>query len=460
MLVVGGGLVGSLLAIYLARRGHRVSVYDRQPDPRAARHGTRRPSINLTLCRRGLDALDRVGLKQAVLDLTVPCYGRRIHGLDSSVTEQPYGTRGEAIYSISRVALNELLVAHAAKEAGVTFHFEQKLVQLDLAETGAVFEDLRSGALRRVTGARIFGADGAYSSVRLQLQKNELFNYSQTYLDQGYRELSIPALPDGGWPLEPNALHVWPRGNYMLLAFPNHDGSFTASLHMPWQGERSHESIRTEAQLLQLLREAFPDAVDLLPAGAAQEFLARPANSMLTVRCEPWSYRDKVLLIGDAAHAILPYYGQGANAGFEDCAVLDACLERHPGDFGAVFHQFESQRRPNMNAIAELCVEHFVELRDLVGDRRHLLRKKIERKLHALFPERYEPLYSMVTFSRRSYAEALRLDREQRAIVDRLLAVDGIDSRLDDAAGAQLLGRYLDDHGRTPKALQHASTVE
>ena len=459
ILVVGGGLVGSLLAIFLARRGHSVAVYDRQPDPRVRRGSAHRPSINLTLCRRGLDALDRVGLKQAVLELTVPCYGRKIHGIDSSVTDQPYGVRGEAIYSISRVALNDLLVQRAMQEPGITFHFEQKLLQLELGDSTAVFENTASGAVSKVKAEQIFGADGAYSSVRMQLQKTELFNYSQAYLDQGYRELTIPTRPDGTPALAANALHVWPRGGYMLIAFPNRDGSFTSSLHIPWQGERSHESIRNEGQLLDFLREAFPDVVELLPKDAAKEFFARPANSMLTVRCEPWSYRDRVLLIGDAAHAILPYYGQGANAGFEDCAVLDTCVERNGSDWGAAFEQFERIRRPNMNAMAELCVQHFVELRDLVGDRRHLLRRRVERKLHALFPERYQPLYSMVTFSRRSYTEALRLEREQRVIIDRILTLEGIESRLDDPASAQLFARYLDEHGRISKEY-HASPAE
>jgi kynurenine 3-monooxygenase len=438
LLVVGGGLVGSLLAMFLARRGYGVDVYDRQSDPRRGQGGRLRPSINLTLCTRGLAALASLGLDRRILDLAVPLRGRRIHAHDGTIADQPYGNRGESIHSISRAELGDALVGIAREEPGITYHFGEKCVQLDPVRGVARFENIATGTQSEACAEAIFGADGAYSAVRLQLQKRELFNYSQAYSSQGYKELAIPPGPRGEWALDPHALHVWPRGGFMLIGFPNRDRSFTLALHAPYRGEHSFERIQTDADVVAFMREWFPDVVDAIP-DIARQFFARPANSMLTIRCEPWSSSGRVLLVGDAAHAVLPFYGQGANAGFEGCRVLDRCIEAHGDDWPTVFREYERLRRPNMDVMADLCVEHFAELRDRLGDPRFLLRKKLERRLEELDPARFVPLYSMVTFTCTPYAEALRIDHAQRALVDRLLQIEGIESRIHEPTIASIV---------------------
>jgi kynurenine 3-monooxygenase len=423
--IVGGGLVGSLLAIYLSRRGHDVDVFDRQPDPRGGSAGSR-PSVNLTLCTRGLRALAAVGLEQQALARAVPARGRRIHGLDGTVTFQPYGNCGEAIHSISRAELHLMLVRAAFDTPGVTYHFDQKCVKIDATRGDAVFQHTRSGKATKIESAKIFGTDGAYSAVRMQLQKTARFDYSQQYASQGYKELAIPAPADGGWPFEPDALHIWPRGSFMLIGFPNLNRSFSFMLYGPFAGERSFETLTDERGLLAFMRHNFPDVADRIPS-VAQQFFERPANTMLTTRCRPWSRQGNVVLLGDAAHAILPWYGQGANAGFEDVACLDRCLGRYGEDWEAAFSEFELLRRPNMDIMADLCAEHLQELNEHVQDPRFHLRKKVERRLQQLYPHRFSPLYSTVAFTCTPYAEALRLDREQRAVVDRVITLDGIE---------------------------------
>jgi kynurenine 3-monooxygenase len=427
LVVVGGGLVGSLLAIYLSRRGHGVDVFDRKPDPRRSNGTARRPSLNLTLCERGLAALDAVGLRERALALAVPAKGRRIHTVDGEIVYQPYGNHGEAIFSIARSALNALLVEEAERTRGVAYHFEQKCVHVDARTAQARFEHTRTGELTEVRSTKIFGADGAYSGVRLQLQKSELFDYSQQYSAQGYKELAIPA--GSTQALQADALHIWPRGDFMLMAFPNPDGSFTGALYAPFDGEESFEALGDETRLSAFMHEHFPDVASAIP-NLSEQFFARPANTMLTVRCRPWSRAGNVLLVGDAAHSVLPWYGQGANAGFEDVLVLDHCMRTYGDDWEGAFAELEQLRRPNMDVMADLCNDHFHELRDRVADPRFLLRKALERRLQELFPDRFAPLYSMVAFTRTPYAEAVRIDRVQRRVIDRLLGLDGIEAQL------------------------------
>jgi kynurenine 3-monooxygenase len=255
------------------------------------------------------------------------------------------------------------------------------------------------------------------------------FNVGIQYWNEGYKELAVPST-DRGWAVEKNVIHIWPRGNYMLIAFPNTDQSFTCSLHLPFEGSPSFESIITPGHLTRLFKESFPDAVDFIP-GLIDSFFENPTNPMITVKCSPWSYKDKVTILGDAAHSIYPSYGQGANAGFEDCTVLDECIRERPNDRATMLRAFEDRRRPNTDAIAELCVHHFTELHDLVGTPRFLLRKRIERKLNQLYPSDYKDLYSMISFTCLPYIEALQIDRKQRAIVDRLMQVAGSENDLD-----------------------------
>ncbi len=441
ILVAGGGLVGSLLSIYMARQGHEVHLFDRYPDFRTTKIASGR-SINLTICERGFAALDRMGVGARVRDISVPCYGRMVHSVDGSVELQPYGNLGEAIYSISRNTLNQVLLAHALEQPSLTCHFEQKCAEVDLDRLGVTFQDQRSGNVSQWRGDRLFGADGAHSAVRLRLQRTPRFNLVQQYLDQGYKELDAPPTPAGDWPLEGHAIHIWPRGDYMLIGFPNLDRSFTLSLHMPFEGDPSFASLRTPTDLWNLFERSFPDALPLLPNLTA-EYFGRPEASMVTIRCSPWTYRGKVALIGDAAHAMVPSYGQGANSGFEDCSVLADCVAAAGDDWKRAFDTYEALRKPNADAIADLALEHFQELRDLVGDPRFQQRKRIERRINELFPDRYTPLYSLISFTNVPYVEALRRDRAQRTLIDRMMAMPSILDRLESEEIRGVIGELV-----------------
>lgn len=439
--IVGAGLIGPLLSVLLAKEGYAVSVYDQGPHGREATPAESR-SINLTLCERGLRVLDNLGVGDAVRSLAVPAYGRLIHSVDGDLAYQPYGNNKEAIYSVSRRDLSIALLDFAQQNFGIEFHFNEKCTGVDLATATLETTNRKTGNVARHQTSRIFACDGAYSAVRLQLQKVNRFNYSQQYWEQGYKELSVPATATGDWVSEKNVLHIWPRGHYMLIGFPNLDGSFTCSLHIPFEGEISFDSIRTEADLFSLFESVFPDALPHMPKLGA-DFFANPPNSMVTIKCLPWAFQDKVVLIGDAAHAIYPSYGQGANAGFEDCAVIYECIQKYGENWKAIFNEYERRRKPNTDAIADLCVEHFIELRDLVADRRFLLKKEIERKINRMYPEEYKDLYSMITFTCMPYAEALRIDREQRAIVERVMNIEKIEDRLNSTEVERLIAELI-----------------
>ncbi len=445
LLIVGGGLSGSLLALYLARRGHDVDVFERHADP-CGEHGGARSALNITLCERGLAALGGVDMREATLKLTVPARGRRVHARDGSIAYQPYGNRGEAIYSISRSDLNRALIDRAGQDARVHFHFEQKLVQVNLEDGVARFQHTSSGEVREVKATRIFGADGAYSRVRTQMQRGQDFNYSQQYWRHGgYKSLWLPAPANGTPALEGEAIHIWPRGSRMLIGFPNRDGSAMLSLLLPFAGENSYEQLTGETRLLNFFRSHFPDVAGSIPA-LAEQFFAKPANSLVTVRCDPWSRLDRALLIGDAAHAILPSYGQGANAGFEDCAILDRCLDERNEDWGAAFREFEQQRRPALDVMSQLCIEHFAELTDLVGDPAFLRRRETERSLSDLYPELYQPLYSMVSFTRLPYDEAFRIAQRQHDAIDRIVALENVDSKLESPEVRRILQASMEGY--------------
>lgn len=452
VIVVGAGLIGPVLSVFLRKEGHRVTVYERGPDGREAFRAAHR-SINLTLCERGFRALDSIGAGDIVRSISVPAYGRLIHSVDGDLAYQPYGNNEEAIYSVSRRDLNAALLNFAQQNFDIDFRFNEKCTGVDLATATLETTNSLSGNVTRHKASSIFACDGAYSAVRSQLQRVNRFNYSQQYWEQGYKELSVPATATGGWVSEKNVLHLWPRGHHMLIGFPNLDGSFTCSWHIPFEGELSFESIKTEADLLKHFEMSFPDALPHMP-NLVSDFFANPPNSMVTIKCFPWSFQDKVVLMGDAAHAIYPSYGQGANAGFEDCAVIYDCMRQYNGDRRAVFAEYERRRKPHTDAIANLCIEHFIELRDLVGDRNFLLKKEIERKINKLYPEKYKDLYSMITFACLPYADALRIDREQRAIVDQIMNTEKIEERLNSAE----VERLIDDLMRPRRSYTAASS--
>ncbi len=418
VIVVGAGLVGTLWALLLGQRGHRVTLIERRPDlRRSSLPGGR--SINLAVSDRSWRGFRLAGLEERIRRLALPMEGRMIHAPDGALRFQPYGKPGQAIYSFHRRRLNELLLTAAEECPNVELRFEHRCVDVDL-EAPAVWVETPSGALQRLEAEAVFGVDGAYSAVRARLQRLEGFNYCQEYLDYGYKELTIPPSPSGEWALEPRALHIWPRRSFMLIALPNPDRSFTATLFFPLEGELSFAALRTEADVRAFFEHEFPDVLPVMPA-LVEEFFSNPTGHLVTIRCFPWSYDGKVLLLGDAAHAIVPFYGQGMNAGVEDCVLLLHFLQRYE-DWSVAFRAFERFRKPSADAIAQLALDNFVEMRDKVADPRFLLRKKLEQYLAERYPGRFIPLYTMVTFSHMPYAEALRRGRLQEQILDAIMA--------------------------------------
>lgn len=412
--VIGAGLAGSLMAIFLGRAGHRVQVFERRLDPRrAGAEGGR--SINLAISTRGLHALEQVGLKDQVLSNAVPMRGRMIHSPTGELTFQPYGTGGQAINSVSRAGLNLMLLEAAERQAHLTIGFDQRLGSIDF-DRGTLEFTSRAGEVTTAPAGAIVGTDGAFSAVRGQLQIRDRFSYSQSYLAHGYKELYIPPGPGGSFQMEPNALHIWPRGGYMMIALPNQDGSFTCTLFWAFEGANSFAAIRTEDDLRRFFQGTYPDAVPLMPT-LTHDFFANPTSSLVTVRCAPWHLGDKAVLLGDAAHAVVPFYGQGANAAFEDCVVLDECLSAWPADRTRAFSIFEQRRKVHADAIADLALANFVEMRDHVASSSFLFKKKVEKILHRLMPRTFVPLYTMVSFSRIPYADAVaRAARQDRML--------------------------------------------
>ena len=420
--IVGAGLAGPLLAVFLGQRGYRVHLLEMRPDPRVSGGGGGR-SINLALSERGLHALGRAGLETEARSLSIPMRGRMMHAVSGATTFQPYGTEsGQHLNSISRGRLNVLLLEAALACPGVAVSFDAKCEDYD-PETGTLeIVDTRTGGTRRVSAGIVVGADGAFSRIRAAFLRRERFDFRQDYLEYGYKELTLPPV-DGRFALEREALHIWPRRTYMMIALPNTDATFTCTLFWPYEGNPSFAAIRTPEDIRNFFAATFPDAVPYLPR-LVEEFQEHPVGSLVTVRCRPWHDEGRAVLLGDAAHAVVPFYGQGMNASFEDCAVLAECIDRHAPHWDRAFAEFDAMRKPHTDALAELAVENFVEMRDKVGSKTFLWRKRGERWLHRLFPRWYLPLYSMVTFSRIPYATARRRARLQDRVV--LIAIAGL----------------------------------
>jgi kynurenine 3-monooxygenase len=413
--IVGAGLGGSLMATLLGRAGHRVELLERRPDPRSGSVEAGR-SINLAISARGLHALAEVGLREEILGLATPLHGRMIHPLKGPLVFQPYGTHGQAINSISRQALNHTLLGAAENTGKVRLRFQRRCTDVDPAAGHAVTVDSGTGGGEERHAGVIVGADGAYSAVRGQLQRRELHDFSQAYLTHGYKELYIPPGAGGAPRLERHALHIWPRGGFMMMAMANLDGSFTVTLYLAFEGPESFHWLRTSEDVSRFFMHAFPDAISMLP-GLGQDFFANPTGSLVTIRNRPWHHEGAVVLLGDAAHAIVPFFGQGANAAFEDCLSLSAALARHTGDCSRAFPAYEAERRPNADAIADLAIANFHEMRDKVSSPLFRLEKRAEALIHRLFPGWFVPLYTMISFTRIPYAEARdRAARQERAL--------------------------------------------
>ena len=431
--IIGAGLVGSLLSVYLCKRGYNVKIYERRTDMRKEDLVAGR-SINLALSDRGIKALEEIGLMDEIRKICIPMHGRFMHNADGSTAYQPYGKEGQYINSVSRGELNCKLM-DLAEQHGVDIIFNEKCNSIDWNANEIEFEKINSPEIEQVKADLIFGADGAYSAARLthQLQHSR-FQYSQYYIDFGYKELNIPAGENGSSLLEKNALHIWPRGNYMLIALPNMDGSFTCTLFFPFEGDPSFESLDTKEKVTAFFKETFTDAVPLMPT-LEDDFFNNPTASLVTVKCYPWIREDKFALIGDAAHAMVPFFGQGMNCGFEDCSVLNSLIDKHTDDWTNILSEYQQLRKPDGDAICDLALNNFVEMRDKVADPKFLLQKKIEAAFSKKHPDKWIPLYSQVTFSPQiRYNDALISGQKQEAIMKEIMALPDIENKWQDEA--------------------------
>jgi kynurenine 3-monooxygenase len=419
--LIGSGLAGGLLAAYLGRRGYDVDLYERRADPREGNIVGGR-SINLAVSTRGIHALEQIGIADEVLRHAIPMRGRMIHDKSGDLHFAPYDVDPKkCINSIGRAALNTTVIEAAQRYSNVRVHFNHRCTDVDLTEPVAYLETETSQTgndqLIPARGDAVVGVDGAFSAVRQSMQKKLAnFEYDESYLAHGYKELTIPPAPNGSWQMEKNALHIWPRKSFMMIALPNPDGSFTCTLFWEFEGPRSFATTKTDDEVCDFFREEFPDAVPLMPA-LLEDFRENPTGSLVTIRCGPWFYKDKVALVGDAAHAVVPFYGQGMNAAFEDCVVLNECLEKFPSDRERAFAEYFVRRKENADALADLAIENFIEMRDKTASKTFRAKKKLDHLLEALLPGIYLPLYTMVTFTRIPYAEAARCAQRQDRIV-------------------------------------------
>lgn len=420
--VVGSGLVGTLLAIYLKKLGHTVHVYDRSPDIRNVEFSGR--SINLVMSNRGWKTLEDIGLDEEIRSIGIPVDKRGIHLQDGSYVTQNYGKEGEAIFSLSRGILNRKMI-DLAEKSGVEFFFNQKIWDVTLATATLHVGETERGEWTEIKFDKVFGADGAFSRIRHKMQRQSMFNYSQEFMKIGYKELHIPANPDGSHKIDKNSLHIWPRGEFMLMGLSNLDGSFTCTLFMPFEGENSFEQLQDEKSLVDFFATYFPDTAAVIP-NLVEDFFKNPTSYLVKMKCYPWTYKDKVALIGDAAHAIVPFYGQGMNAGFEDITILNDLIAQYGNNWQTIFTEYEKSRKPNADAIAELAERNFNEMSAKTADENFLLQKKIEKWFSDKHPEKWMPLYSRVTFSLQPYSEALAIGESQNQIMQEVLKIENI----------------------------------
>jgi kynurenine 3-monooxygenase len=415
LVLIGSGLAGGLLAAYLGRRGYEVDLFERRADPREGNIVGGR-SINLAISTRGIHALEQIGIADEALRHAIPMRGRMIHDRSGELHFSPYDVDPKkCINSIGRAALNTTVIEAAQRYPNVRVHFNHKCTDVDIESAVAHLESANSVVTAR--GDAVLGVDGAFSAVRKSMQ-NEIasFQYDESYLAHGYKELTIQPGPDGSWRMEKNALHIWPRKSFMMIALPNPDGSFTCTLFWEFEGPRSFAMMKTDDDVRQFFEEEFPDAVPVMPS-LLDDFRNNPTGSLVTIRCAPWFYRDKVCLVGDAAHAVVPFYGQGMNAAFEDCVVLDECLEQFPKNRERAFAEYFRRRKENADALADLAIGNFIEMRDKTASKTFRAKKKLDHALEAALPGIYLPLYTMVTFTRIPYRTAAKRARVQDSLV-------------------------------------------
>ena len=434
--IIGGGLAGSLAAIYMAKRGFEVNLFERRSDMRKAKAYQGR-SINLALSTRGLHALEKIGLDKEILADAIPMYGRMMHSKTGELSYHPYGKSGQAINSVSRGRLNLKLIELADELPNINIYFNSKCIDVDVNKATATFE-LEDGSLKTITSDRILGTDGAFAASRGKLQTSERFNYSQHYLHVGYKELEIPAGENGKFLMEKNALHIWPRGSFMMIALPNPSGDFTCTLFMPYE---VFESIKTKEDVTKFFNEEFADTVPMMPT-LEEDYMKNPTSNLVTVRCYPWVKEDKLALAGDAAHAIVPFYGQGMNCSFEDIVVLDNMIEKYGDDWNTIFDEYQKERKPNADAIADLAVQNYYEMADKVGDKHFLHKKHIEHDLSELYPDKFKSQYELTTFSLSGYKYAWDQGQKNDVLLEKIIA-DGAEEKMKDPAYMELLWHII-----------------
>lgn len=424
-IIIGAGLVGSLWAIYLSKAGYKVDVFERRVDMRKANISAGK-SINLATSYRGWKALDEIGIGDEIRKIAIPMFGRTLHHIEGELKYQPYGNEGQAIYSVSRGAINAQLM-NIAEENGVTIHFNHECINVNLQAGTAIFNDTSTGIFGEKNASVVFATDGAFSAARYHgFQKLDRFSFSQNYIADGYREILLPANEDGSYKLDKETLHIWPRGRFMLIALPNFDGSFTCTLFMPFEGEKyCFNNLNSKEKVNEFFQDVFPDFYRMLPS-VANEWEQHPLSSLAIIRCFPWT-SGKYALMGDAAHATVPFFGQGMNAGFEDCSVMWQLMQKHKEDWPVIFKEYELLRKPNGDAVQDLSLQNYIVMRDKVADPSFLLLQKIERRISFLYPQSYFPLYSMVSFTDIEYQTAYNKGNEQEAMIKNLISKHQLD---------------------------------
>lgn len=443
-IIVGAGLVGSLWSVYMAKAGYKVTVYEKRPDIRKADISAGK-SINLALSTRGWKALDTVGIGDEIRKMAIPMYGRIMHHVSGNLTNQPYGKEGEAIYSISRGGVNAKMMEIAEEVGNAEIIYNMECIDADIKNGKVILKNTETGDLKTDQADIVFATDGAFSSVRYHaMQKLDRFDYSQKYIADGYREILLPANPDGSYKLDKNALHIWPRGRFMLIALANEDGSFTCTLFMPHEGENSFEQLTDKDSVNKFFKETFPDFYEMMPE-IGEQFETHPLSSLAIIRCYPWT-SGKFALMGDAAHATVPFYGQGMNAGFEDCSVMWELMQKHNNDWKKVFEEYQVLRKPDGDAVQDLSLHNYFVMRDYVADPKFLLQKKIEAFFSKNHPDKWMPLYSQVSFSHIRYSEALRVGQLQDDIMKKVMSeFDNIENVWDSNEVQNKILNYLEE---------------
>ncbi len=449
--ILGAGLVGSLVAILLQKKGYQVTVLERRSDMRTLSLSAGR-SINLAMSMRGWAGLELAGLKADIEEIAIPMYGRQIHPMQGESIFQAYGKNEEAIYSVSRGELNRKLMT-LAENSGVKILFNQRIVDVDIENNNLKIESENEISIFNEHDV-VIAADGAFSALRNAYLKTDRYDYQQFYIPHGYKELTIPAGENNSFQIERDRLHIWPRKNFMLIALPNMDGSFTCTLFFPFEGEVSFSTVQTDEEIRLFFNEYFPDIVPLIPT-LVDDYKNNKTSSLITVKCFPWIYQDKNMLIGDAAHAIVPFYGQGMNAGFEDCRILMEIIDKNePNDWKSIFNQYQKLRKKNGDAVADLALQNFIEMRDLVADPNFLERKKIEKEIGKLFPSIFNSVYEMVSFSHTSYYYAISCQKAQDKLLEKIMNAGDFEVNIQSDEFGQKLKIWIEEYAAEVSAIE------